>query len=272
MPWCKKCNMEYVEGITICPDCGGPLNEEGKEGSGNLVPVFAGKEESARKLAGFLEYSKLSPVTVGEETEHGCPVFIDECQYAEALKLTKIFMQNTSQESEAAEASPEETQKIQKAAAPYVKKADKYEDLHSSAITFLAVGIAGILFMVLNLTGMISIQFGASSYLFYFVMGVLFIGFVIIGFKTFKSAKQVRAEICAEADTTAEIHQWFLSNYTGASIDQAVFIQEEDMSSELKYFSRTDYIRNELNSHLADLDDSYLEDLTENLYQKLFEA
>ena len=27
MPYCPKCDMEFVEGITACTDCGGPLYE-----------------------------------------------------------------------------------------------------------------------------------------------------------------------------------------------------------------------------------------------------
>ena len=27
MPYCPKCDMEFVEGMTVCTDCGGPLVE-----------------------------------------------------------------------------------------------------------------------------------------------------------------------------------------------------------------------------------------------------
>ena len=27
MPYCPKCDMEFIDGITICSDCGGPLAE-----------------------------------------------------------------------------------------------------------------------------------------------------------------------------------------------------------------------------------------------------
>ena len=30
MPYCPKCDMEFIDGITVCSDCGGPL-EESKE-------------------------------------------------------------------------------------------------------------------------------------------------------------------------------------------------------------------------------------------------
>lgn len=25
MPYCPKCDMEFVDGMTVCTDCGGPL-------------------------------------------------------------------------------------------------------------------------------------------------------------------------------------------------------------------------------------------------------
>ncbi len=43
------------------------------------------------------------------------------------------------------------------------------------------------------------------------------------------------------------------------------------MAEEMKYFHRTEFIKQELNTKLTELDDSYLEDLTENLYHSLFE-
>ncbi|MEG2297842.1 MAG: hypothetical protein RSC13_09460 [Clostridium sp.] len=27
MPYCPKCDMEFIDGITVCSDCGGPLLE-----------------------------------------------------------------------------------------------------------------------------------------------------------------------------------------------------------------------------------------------------
>lgn len=61
-----------------------------------------------------------------------------------------------------------------------------------------------------------------------------------------------------------------LSAYTGETIDAAISL-ETDMAEEMKYFHRTEFIKQELNTKLTELDDSYLEDLTENLYHSLFE-
>lgn len=42
MPYCPKCDMEFVEGIKVCSDCGGPLVES-KE-----VAEAMKKEETGR--------------------------------------------------------------------------------------------------------------------------------------------------------------------------------------------------------------------------------
>ena len=36
MPYCPKCDMEFVEGIEKCSDCGGPLFES-KEAADKII-------------------------------------------------------------------------------------------------------------------------------------------------------------------------------------------------------------------------------------------
>lgn len=31
MPYCPKCDMEFIKGVTVCSDCGGPLFESKEE-------------------------------------------------------------------------------------------------------------------------------------------------------------------------------------------------------------------------------------------------
>ena len=45
MPYCPKCDMEFIEGITVCSDCGGPLYES--EEAYKAIE----KEETAKRLA-----------------------------------------------------------------------------------------------------------------------------------------------------------------------------------------------------------------------------
>ena len=39
MPYCPKCDMEFVDGMTVCTDCGGPLVSPQR---GRTAPARAG--------------------------------------------------------------------------------------------------------------------------------------------------------------------------------------------------------------------------------------
>ena len=40
MPYCPKCDMEFVEGIKVCSDCGGPLVESKEVAVPSLRQAF----------------------------------------------------------------------------------------------------------------------------------------------------------------------------------------------------------------------------------------
>ena len=274
MPWCPKCKLEYRTGITVCPDCGSTLSEN-KESmiKETLTPVFCGDEATAERIAQFLDYSHIKSVTAGELTKNGYPVLVSEDEYDEASKLVRVFLYEEAAKKElSAEEKAAIAERQQKSVGAYVKKADKYEDMNSSALTLLGVGAAGIIFMILKITKILPISFGSASILFDIVMGFIFIFFLITGFSSLKRAKQIKSEIGQEEKATQEITDWFLSEYTAESIDNFVFEGYGDMPEELKYFRRSEFIKGELNTRLMALEESYLEDLTENLYHTLYES
>ena len=107
MPYCPKCDMEFVDGMTVCTDCGGPL--------------VSSKEEAqaiARKEAEQLRREQ-------------------EAQLA-------ARMEEAALEEELLRAAEQETSSEQKnrrePARVYVKKAQRYEDLQSSSSAFLLIG------------------------------------------------------------------------------------------------------------------------------------
>ncbi len=68
MPYCPKCDMEFVEGITVCTDCGGPLYES--EAAAKAAIAEERAKERARELvrekAMYEEY--LKNMAADEET------------------------------------------------------------------------------------------------------------------------------------------------------------------------------------------------------------
>ncbi len=48
MPYCPKCDMEFVEGVTVCTDCGGPLYESVEAAKAAMAAERA--KERAREL------------------------------------------------------------------------------------------------------------------------------------------------------------------------------------------------------------------------------
>lgn len=48
MPYCPKCDMEFVEGVTVCTDCGGPLVESREAAQAQKA---AEKEKLERRCA-----------------------------------------------------------------------------------------------------------------------------------------------------------------------------------------------------------------------------
>ena len=61
MPYCPKCDMEFVDGITTCTDCGSPLVGSKEEAEAMKQEAM----EEARKKAAEMEM----PVWEGEESE-----------------------------------------------------------------------------------------------------------------------------------------------------------------------------------------------------------
>ena len=49
MPYCPKCDMEFVEGVTTCTDCGGPLYDTKEEAMAALEASRKQEEEEMKR-------------------------------------------------------------------------------------------------------------------------------------------------------------------------------------------------------------------------------
>ena len=151
----------------------------------------------------------------------------------------------------------------------YVKKADKYEDIRSSAFTMLIVGMLGIIFVILALTKVINIPFSeATAWLFYSIMSIVFVAFAIAGFFSLRRANKLKDEAEIENEKIDEINAWANENISKNVIDTGLDLNE---SVEILYFSRAEKIKSILMHQFEDVDEGLIDLLTESIYTKIYE-
>jgi hypothetical protein len=297
MPWCPKCNMEYREGIKVCADCGTELIDaatENKVTESELVRLET--EEDAQKLIEFLHYSKIEHASYSyNEKDQSYVVLVDEKDLKEAKKLFDAFyIAETEAEEDFANgktadilpsdsndddlkdegytyekskdnSSLNDMKSASKSSSVYVKKADQFKDLRSTGYIFIAVGIGGLVVLLLNILGVLSFYQG---YFAWTIMGILFTIFLIIGFGTLKHSTQVKGQIDEENRLTDAINDWLDKNITQEVLDTVIDPNEAD---EINYFKQTEYIKNRiLDEFDKNLVDSYIDLLVEDFYNSHF--
>ena len=146
---------------------------------------------------------------------------------------------------------------------------DKYNDLHSSSICLLLVGILGTIYVILDYFKLFPFSFN-GNFMFYIVMGSLFIIFTIIGIYTAISAKKVKETITDEETNTDSIITWAMENITASKLDAAIE-DLEDCGDEEKYLLRIAALEAVLIKEFNLEDESYINALIDEIYPELYE-
>ena len=146
---------------------------------------------------------------------------------------------------------------------------DKYEDIKSSAATMLIVGGVGLVLMALIIAKVIVLPISAeTSWLFYSVMGGVFIIFVIAGIVSFMHAKQVKIEAAEEDKLIDSINTWANDNLKISDLDQGLDLSQPD---EILFFSRAERIKKALMMEFENADEPLIDELTEQIFHTLYE-
>ncbi len=151
-------------------------------------------------------------------------------------------------------------------ASSYVMKADQYRDLHGTVWIFLFFGVAGLIFVLLNVLGYLNLF---SGWIPYTVMTVLFLFFLYVALSTNQKAKKIQSEIDAENRLTERINEWLKSNITEEFIATK---HSENISEELNYIRITDKIKELLIEEFGNQNLAYLDRLIEEYYDKTFDS
>ena len=229
--------MEFVDGITVCTDCGGPL---------------VASEEEAKLLK--------------EKEQEELLQKQQEYRNAQQAQFEKAAASVSSSEEETPEASCASSPST-----PYVDKAQKYEDLQSSATAFLAVGSILTGGVILCITGIIPLPMAGLSRLIYVgALAAMGIFSLVIFFRSRASAKKLKPEIAQEKDRTREILQWFSAQYDGEAIDRRI-PDAHTLAPEELSLKRFEIIQDLLITGRDLPDQGYVEALCEELYGKLYE-
>lgn len=147
----------------------------------------------------------------------------------------------------------------------YVMKSEKYNDYIGTFYIFLFLGVAGIIFVILNITEVLSLLNGLFPNL---IMGALFLFFIYVGISTGIKAKNLQYEIEEEKHLTDKINQWLSNNVTDKFLKS---ISNEDISDELDYIKKSETIRDMLIKEFGDINTDYLDRLIEDFYSNNFD-
>lgn len=283
MPWCPKCKNEYVEGTKECADCGGALVETLVE----RKAVIFGEKEQMEKLKKFLEYSKVSGISVElNEEDNTYELFVNEEDEKQARKLSNVFLREEAKEKAEkgeqdngnADKEDDATQtdinlSTVKYSGVYQDSATKAEDNKSSAYTLLFVGGVGIVVIALCMFGVIDLNLNETSkYMVYGVMGALFVLFLVMGGVSMRSYKVFAQKAQKEDNLTSEIRKWCLADLNDRKVDEYLTEEDKVLEEELKYFKRTEIMKKLISEKFLNLDETYLEHFVDDIYPEIFEA
>lgn len=153
----------------------------------------------------------------------------------------------------------------------YVKKARTLEDVRSTASTFTLLGLLGIVFFILLWNDIIYLPMESyAKLIFSIVMGALFLFFLLVGIHACFQIRSLKEATAAEESQTHAIIEWFVHTYTAEEIDQTCGISSEHLDEESSFFPRSERIKALIGAQYANLSDAYLDELIEEIYEKIF--
>lgn len=186
------------------------------------------------------------------------------------LKNVEDIQSSISEMNELGSNEAEGNELLMHSANMYENSEDKYKDNLSSAITFFVCGAAGIIILILNDLGILKfVVKGSSNFiLINIVLGLLFVGFIAIGFWSLKYSKNIKNKAAIENKDTDTILAWLNENVSKDDIESSY---DNDIAEEMKYFNRSDYIKSAILKQFPETEDNLADTVADKYIDTLFE-
>lgn len=186
------------------------------------------------------------------------------------LKNVEDIQSSISKMNELGSNEAEGNELLMHSANMYENSEDKYKDNLFSAITFFVCGAAGIIILILNDLGILKfVVKGSSNFiLINIVLGLLFVGFIAIGFWSLKYSKNIKNKAAIENKDTDTILAWLNENVSRDDIESSY---NNDIAEEMKYFNRSDYIKSAILKQFPETEDNLADTVADKYIDTLFE-
>lgn len=258
MPYCPKCDMEFIDGITTCSDCGGAL-----VASKEVADAMKKKEREEALARRQAEYEAMQAELEAMQAEGETSPDPQDGGDSEGVSAPS---------GEAPAGQMGRTGRSIARTPVYVKKSQQYEDLKSSASAFVLVGGILLVFSILCWAGVVKLPLaGNSRIISQSVMTVLAIASLVVAAHSAKSAKAVRGQIADEENVTKQLIDWFSGSYTGEQLDAQILDESGELAPEELSLKRFELIQDILVTNHDISDQAYVDLIAEDIYGKLYQ-
>jgi hypothetical protein len=220
MPYCPKCKTEYVDGIIECVDCHLPLIDSEKDLMISPEFLISVETELARRIKEFLGYSGIDVTMKFDPKVDLFDIYVANNQLEHSTCLLKLLLANEAMDIK--EQQVEQDELLKPMTYSYVSTKERYENLHSSAVSFFIVGILILCMISLSLVILPLPILGINNPFGTVVMAVIGIVCIVTGVSSNKKADALKNNIQTEENQTDGIIRWFTSTYTPIQIDHLV--------------------------------------------------
>ena len=236
--YCPKCDMDFVDGVTLCTDCGSPLVDK-------LTWMAQQEEEKAAQAE--------------KEAE-------EKQQLEEKAREIKERIENLTEEDKAAIIERQETlREMMTEPSVYVNKKDKYTDNKSSATALLIVGVILAAASVLMWAGVLP-NLGLIMKIALSAFAVICLAGAVI---SNRKAKEFKDTIAEEENDEKTLIENFLKEHTKEEIDDAV--STDNLAQEEIVIEKMNYIQDKLMTENDIVDKAYAAMIAEEIYNRLYE-